>query len=80
MLLTPPLQYNVERQTGLTGTSITLEFPVSGTSQMAAILVQKNNALLIPTTDYTIAGKTITLTSASVAGDIWTLYYHYRSP
>jgi hypothetical protein len=73
-------QLNIERLTGLTGTSITLEFPVAGTSQQSAILLFKNNAFLIPTTDYTISGKTITLSSAAVSGDVWTVWYMYRQP
>jgi hypothetical protein len=73
-------QLNIERQTGFTGTAMTLEFPVAGTSQRDALLLFKNNTVLIPTTDYTVAGKAITLIAAALSTDIYVAWYLYRQP
>ena len=42
-------------------------------------LIFKNAAFLIPTTDYTISGKTITLGVAANGTDAYTVHYHFRA-
>ena len=41
------------------------------------LFVFKNGLLLQPTTDYTVAGQTITLASAPVSGDLVTAIYWF---
>lgn len=62
------------RLTGQTGTSVALGLTMrAGLEQ-----VFKNGALLDPSADYTIAGATLTLTVAAVAGDVFVVYGHFR--
>jgi hypothetical protein len=42
-------------------------------------LLFKNGTLLEPTTEYSVAGTTITLDVAAIAGDVFVILYHYRA-
>lgn len=70
-------QLSRERFTGLTVATITLQDPaVEGYE-----LVFKNGALLDPNGGaggYSIEGKTITLGTAAIAGDIFIVWYYFR--
>lgn len=65
--------------TGETGTTLALyNAPVTGTE-----MVYKNGALLWPSTasttyDYTIAGKSLSLTVAAISSDRFTILAHFR--
>lgn len=67
------LQFGYDRQTGVVGATLTLaNAPVAGT-----LLLFKNGALLDDSADYTVAKSVVTLSVASIAGDVWQAYYHY---
>jgi hypothetical protein len=60
-----------EEQTSKTGTTLTLQDPHIVNSDM----VVKNYVILRRGTHYTIAGSTITLTTAAVSGDVFLIWY-----
>lgn len=69
-----------ERFTGLTGTTLTLtHLPLRTVNTLALELLFKNGALLDPASDYTIAGATVTLSVALIAGDKIVARYPYRT-
>jgi hypothetical protein len=72
-----------ERQTGLTGTSITLaKTPILSQDDVlpTPFELYKNGLLLDPTAgaDYSIAGNVITLAVAAISGDKLEAIYWYR--
>lgn len=65
--------FGVERQTGLTGVTLTLtNAPTDG-----SLLLFKNGTLLDDPTEYTVAGRVVTLGVAAVGGDIYRAKYHF---
>jgi hypothetical protein len=60
-----------EEQTTKTGTTLTLQDPAIVNSDM----VVRNGVILRRGTHYTIKASTITLTTASVSGDVWNIWY-----
>lgn len=72
----------VDRQTGVVGANLVLAFtPLvnPGDAAPAPFLLFKNGVLLDPAVAYTLAGNTVTLGVASIAGDIWVAEYWYQS-
>ncbi len=68
------MRFGSERQTGIVGTALTLaNVPVVPTLDLF-----KNGMLLDPVTDYTLAGKAVTLGSAAIAADVFQARYHFR--
>lgn len=71
-----------ERFTGLTTTAITLSSEPRRTANDEGVeLVFKNGTLLDPNggaSGYTISGKSITLGTAAIAGDVFIISYPYR--
>lgn len=70
-----------ERFTGLTTTAITLaKVPLRTVDDVGLELVFKNGTLLDPNggaSGYTISGKSITLGTAAIAGDVFVIRYPY---
>lgn len=67
-------QYHRQVTTGITGTALTLEEAyIDG-----AELVVKNGSVLTPTTDYTMAGTTLTLGVAAISGDVFLIRGLFR--
>jgi hypothetical protein len=67
-------RFRTETITGQTTVTLTL----SDLPNEETVLLFKNRLALTPTTDFTVAGVTITLTVAAVAGDVFVAYYHFR--
>lgn len=77
-------QWYTERLTGLTGSTVTLSYTVAQTlNGVPLVLVFKNGTLLDPggggATSYTVSGGTVTLVTAAVAGDVFVVWYLYRT-
>lgn len=77
-----------ERITGVVGAVLTLSQSAiasgsfSGTPGAGLELVTKNGLVLYPgvgANDYAIDGKTITLNTPAIAGDVFFVWYHYGS-
>jgi hypothetical protein len=70
-----------ERFTGLTTVTITLtKVPIRTIDDVGLELVHKNGSLLDPNGGaggYTISGKSITLGTAAIAGDVFVIRYPY---
>lgn len=70
-----------ERFTGLTTTAVTLsKVPLRTVDDVGLELVFKNGSLLDPNggaSGYTISGKSITLGTAAIAGDVFVIRYPY---
>lgn len=69
-----------ERFTGLATATITLAYePIRTVNDVGLELLTKNGAVLDPSSAYTISGKTITLSVAAIVGDVFLVFYRYRS-
>lgn len=68
------VQRHREVLTGLTGTVVTLTRHAVDTTEQ----VFKNGLLLIPATNYTLSGTTLTLAAALLSTDTLIVWYHSR--
>ena len=67
-------QYRQEEQTGVTGFTLAVDEQIVEGWEA----IYKNGLRLRRGVDYTLAGGTVTLAVAAIAGDVWQLDYYFR--